>query len=208
MFCKNADNIVSVCRFLCNDDTFGVTKSGRREKEGEKSEHRLASQNFSANMHFYRRLIISCVWFSFIFFSFFLSQEVQKKRTKSFSDKSYDDSAAARPRCTLFWYLFTIFMKILDNLIDKWFTYRYSADKCDHQREGDSWYSVCNVLIPLHWQPMWIIIQIIIIMIIVHVTREFQLPASTKGFMMSGRGTGLYFVYRRIYGELLLIFLM
>lgn len=37
-------------------------------------------------------------------------------------------------------------------------------------------------------------------------TREFQLPASTKGFM-GGLGD-LYFVYRRIYGELLLIFVL
>lgn len=36
-----------------------------------------------------------------------------------------------------------------------------------------------------------------------YVTR--QLPASTKGFM--GGRRDLYFVYRRIYGELLLIFI-
>lgn len=33
------------------------------------------------------------------------------------------------------------------------------------------------------------------------VTRERHLPASTKGFMMSGGAGGLNFVYRRIYGE-------
>lgn len=44
MFCKNNDNIVNVSCILCNDDTFGVTKSGRREKEGEKNEGRSMSE--------------------------------------------------------------------------------------------------------------------------------------------------------------------
>ena len=64
---------------------------------------------------------------------------------------------------------------------------------------------VCIVLISLHWQPMWIIITILII----NVSHELQLPDSTKGFIVGGgRGVDLYFVYRRIYGELLLIFVL
>lgn len=85
-------------------------------------------------------------------------------------------------------------------------TYRYTSDKCDSF--GWIWLlwggwimilNTCIVLISLHWQPMWIMI---------HLTCELQLPASTKGFMWVGGWGDLYFVYRRIYGELLLIFVL
>lgn len=89
----------------------------------------------------------------------------------------------------------TVYIQVLINVT--------ASGEFDYRGEGESWYSMCIVLISLHWQPMWIII----IIIIIHVTRELQLPASTKGFMWGGRGD-LYSVYRRIYGELLLIFVL
>lgn len=57
--------------------------------------------------------------------------------------------------------------------------------------ELESWY--WNWLISLHWQPMWIIID-----------SNSQLAQRAS---WGGRGD-LYFVYRRIYGELLLIFVL
>lgn len=127
---------------------------------------------------------------SFCLFSFLVSTQCKNKSLKAINLNSWSFQ-----QLLLFWYLFirTFLWQIwiiwyFERQISQ-YTYRYAYNMWFLQvnliTEGGGWrwimvLDMCIVLISLHWQPMWIII---------HVIRELQLPASTKGFMWGGGGT-------------------
>ena len=208
MFSKNNDNIVDVSCILCNDDTFGrIAGDERRTRAGRGAN--VAPQHMQISFY-------PAKWF-FLFVQFYglkWCKKTTNKQKKNTNKKSLSDNSVI-PQPLVFGCIFQHFLVFIhQDVFMRTFWSNLILSEIDATMyiqvlvwwEGDSWYSVCIELISLHWQPMWIIL--IIITIILHVTRELRLPASTKGFMMSGGDGGLYFVYRRIYGELLLIFLL